>query len=217
MSIRSLFSEADLESIRAAVAATEQNSAGEIVPYLVDRVDGYKVAHWRLASVCALVAALLAGAIQAQAAMGSGLGIVLSMVLPALGIGVAHALASVSAIQRGLLSDRDVASLVHWRAEAAFLEEEVFGTRDRTGILIFLAVFERRAVILADAGINCRVPADLWQDLVDELVDGIRTGRAADALCSTIDRCGKILQHYGVEVRPDDRNELSDGPRIRER
>ena len=61
--------------------------------------------------------------------------------------------------------------------------EEVFKTRDRTGILIFLALFEHRAVILADEGIHRAVPREEWQALVDELVAGIRAGRGVAALC----------------------------------
>ena len=39
-------------------------------------------------------------------------------------------------------------------AMAAFVEEEVFSTRDRTGILLFLSLFEHRVVVLGDSGIN---------------------------------------------------------------
>ncbi len=87
------------------------------------------------------------------------------------------------------------------RAESAFLTEEVFATRERTGILIFLALFEHRAVILGDAGIHRKVEEGTWQHLVDDLVAGIRHGRTVEALLETIERCGHILEHGGVERR----------------
>ena len=103
------------------------------------------------------------------------------------------------------------------RAEAAFLEEEIFATRDRTGILVFLAVFEHRAVILADEGIHRAVPTGEWPELMDDLVSGIRAGRAPAALAEVIGRCGELLEKYEVDRRPDDEDELADAPRIRER
>jgi putative membrane protein len=116
-----------------------------------------------------------------------------------------------------LIPDDHVDRAVAMRAKAAFLEEEVFDTRDRTGILVFLSLFERRAVILADAGINRVVPEDTWQDLVDQLVAGIRRGRAAEAMRQAVTRCGEILAEHEVALRPDDEDELSDAPRIRKR
>ncbi|MDX2438077.1 MAG: hypothetical protein QNL88_13630, partial [Acidobacteriota bacterium] len=101
--------------------------------------------------------------------------------------------------------------------EAAFVEEEVFDTRDRTGILVFLSLCEHRAVILADAGINRSVPDGTWQTLVDDLVAGIKAGRAADAMKKTVIRCGEVLEEHEVALRPDDVDELPDAPRVRER
>ena len=68
------------------------------------------------------------------------------------------------------------------RAERCFLDEEVFATRDRTGILIFVAVFERQVVVMGDAGINRAVPDGAWDHVVDDVIAGIRARRPAEAL-----------------------------------
>ena len=99
----------------------------------------------------------------------------------------------------------------------AFLEEEVFSTRDRSGILIFLALFEHRVVVLGDSGINEVVPEDAWQHVVDDLVAGIRARRPAEALVAAIHECGRLLEAHQVEIRPDDTDELPNELRIRER
>lgn len=101
--------------------------------------------------------------------------------------------------------------------EAAFLEEEVFDTRERTGILVMLALFEHRAVILADSGIHQNVEPGTWDGLVDELVERIRAGRPAAAMIEVIEKCGEILERGGVERREDYTDELADAPRIRDR
>ncbi len=220
--MRARFSEADLARIRDATHDAEQRTSGEIVPYLVNRVDPYPEASWRGMALGALLAALGTGLL-------GGLGIVWSghpdtiasglidVTLPILAGGaVGYLLAHWPPIARLLIDDEVLARRVRLRAEAAFLEEEVFHTRERTGILIFLALFERRAVILADEGIHRAVPKDTWEEVVAELVAGIRAGRASDALCQAIERSGEILASHRVERRPDDRDELADGLRIRE-
>jgi putative membrane protein len=96
------------------------------------------------------------------------------------------------------------------RAAAAFLEAEVFATRDRTGVLIFLALFEHRVVVLADSGIAARVEPGAWKGISDRLAAGIREGRAAAALIEAIGACGRLLAERRVERRPDDVSELPD-------
>jgi uncharacterized membrane protein len=49
------------------------------------------------------------------------------------------------------------------------------------------------------------------------LIAGIKAGRAAESLIEAIARCGELLEQYEVVRRPDDEDELSDAPRIRER
>lgn len=216
MSIRELFSDTDLERIRKATAQAESSNAGEIVPYLVGRVDKHDVARWRGATLLALMAALAAGAMHSYGSYWGSAGMQWITLPTIIGAGAGYLLAGVPAIGRLLLTGDDIDRRVQFRAEAAFLEEEVFKTRNRTGILIFLAIYEHRAVILADEGINRAVPDGVWQTLVDDLVRGIRDGRPVDALCESLEACGKLLQEHDVKRQTDDRDELVNGLRIRE-
>jgi putative membrane protein len=217
MRIERLFSDDDLAAIREATTAAELQTGGEIVPYIVERVVERDEARWRGATLGALAAALIAGSVNVLGLFWGGSG-VWWITLPAVaGAGLGFLVASVDAVGRRLIPDDHLERAVRMRAEAAFVEEEVFDTRDRTGILVFLSLFERRAVILADAGINRSVPEDTWQVVVDELVAGIRAGRAAAAMRQAVTHCGRILVEHEVVLRPDDTDELPDAPRIRER
>jgi putative membrane protein len=217
MSVERVFSPADLEAIRAATAAAEARTGGEIVPYIVERAVDRDAARWRGATLGALGAALAAGLVHALGGHWGGSG-VWWITLPAIaGAGLGYLGAGIDGIGRRLMPDDLVDSYVRLRAEAAFLEEEVFATRERTGILVFLALAERRAVILGDDGINRAVPEGQWQELVDGLVAGIGDGRPTPALCDTIARCGEVLERFQVARRPDDRDELVNQPRLRER
>ncbi len=216
--IRQRFSDADLERIGEAARKAELRTSGEVVAYLVSRVDDYHGAAWKGAALGALAAAALGG-------FGHWLGgfwggtVVLWMTLPAFaGAAAGYLSATFSpAVKRRLIPVEAVERRVRLRAESAFLDEEVFDTRERTGILIFLALFEHRALILADSGINQKVEKDQWQQLVTSLVDGIRADRTVDALIDTIGRCGDLLEEHGVARRADDTNELANAPRLKER
>jgi putative membrane protein len=217
MRLRTLFSEADLEAIQAATAAGESRTAGEIVPYIVERVVDSDMARWRGATLGALGAALVVGLVHIFGDFWGGFGVWWITLPTVVGAGAGYLAAGIDAVGRRLIPEDHIDRSVHLRAKAAFLEEEVFATRDRTGILVFLALFEHRAVILADEGIHRAVPQDEWQHLVDDLIAGIKAKRAAAALVEAVTRCGRLLEQYDVERRPDDEDELPDAPRIRER
>ena len=217
MRLRTIFSEAELEAIGKATAVGESRSAGEIVPYIVERVVDRDTARWRGATLGALGAALAAGLANAFGDFWGGNGVWWISLPTVVGAGVGYLVAGFDSVGRRLLPEDHIDGSVHLRAKAAFLEEEVFATRDRTGILVFLALFEHRAVILADEGIHRAVPKGEWQHVVDDLIVGIKAKRAAAALVEAITRCGGLLEQYDVERRPDDEDELPDAPRIRER
>ncbi len=211
-------SDTDLDRIRAAVAEAERRTSGEIVPYLVERSGGYEVAVWRGASMAAL-GAMLAAVLVLQVYDGWGLGWLYAswgLALVASLAGVAGALLATAApVKRVLAGEARLARRVHRRASIAFLEEEVFSTRDRTGILLFVSLFEHRIEVLGDTGINEQVSADEWIEVVDTVRRGIKQGRLADGLVEAIGRCGKLLEEKGVAIKPDDTDELPDSIRLR--
>ena len=96
---------------------------------------------------------------------------------------------------------------VHERALRAFYENDLTATKDHTGVLIFISLLEHRAVILADKGINAKVEATTWNQILATLLSEIRSGRADAGLITAITSCGEILaRHFPAE--PGDKNEL---------
>lgn len=217
MRIDDVLSESDRAAIQRATEAAEGRTGGEIVTYIVERIDDHAEARWLAATLGSLSLALIAGAVHAFAGYWGGWG-VLWITMPALvGAGLGYVVGGIDGVARPLISSATLDRHAQLRAEAAFLEEEVFRTRERTGILIFVSLFEHRAVILADEGIHRAVPAGEWDRLVAELIAGIQVRQAVKALISVIQQCGELLARYGVKRRPDDDNELGDEPRLRER
>ena len=213
-----LFTPSDLERIREAVAGAEGRTSGEIVPFVIPRSERYEVAVWRGASFLA-VAALAVTTLVLQFYEGWGMAWLYTGWGTALVALIAGTLGAVLAafvppVKRLLAGGDLLTRMVHRRAMQAFVEEEVFHTRDRTGILLFVSLFERRIEVLGDAGINARVSPEDWAGVVLRIRDGIKAGKLAEGLIDAIGMCGQLLERKGVEIRPDDVNELPDGLRM---
>jgi putative membrane protein len=132
--------------------------------------------------------------------------------LAAFGIG-AFAVRSIAPLKRFFAGTDLISRRVSQRAAAAFLSEEVFNTRERTGILLFLSLLEHRVMVMGDAGINARVLQSDWDRIVATVIQGIRDKRPADGLIEAISQCGALLREKGIQIRPDDRDELDDSLR----
>lgn len=213
---RRVFTDADREAIRAAVAAAEAGTGGEVVPYVIGRCGLYRGARWAAAALAAALAAGISGLAHDLGGFWGGAGMLwVALPVPAAAL-AGYALTAVwPGLARRLTPAGALDDRVEMRAAAAFLEEEVFATRDRTGALIFLALFERRVVILGDSGIAERIEPGEWKEMSDRLAAGIRRGRPAAALIEAIESCGQILERH-VERRDDDTDELSDALRLRD-
>ena len=212
-------STADRARVRQAVERAERGTAGEIVPFVVGRSGRYEVAVWRGACLAAAVA--LAGTLLFLRLYGGwALAWLYDPWGPALVAAAAGALGGLATahlppLRRRLAGAARLDRAVRRRAARAFVEEEVFDTGERTGILLFVSVFERRIEVLADAGIHWRVGAGAWREVVELVRHGLADGRLADGLVAAIERCGELLDRAGVDAAPDDADELSDDVRVR--
>lgn len=101
------------------------------------------------------------------------------------------------------------------RAELEFHREGLGATRDRTGILLFISMLERQAVVLADKGIAGHLEPSTWNEVVATLLEGPKTGRWAEFLEKALRQCGGMLaQHF--PPRADNKDELPNHVIIKE-
>src|SRR2546430_15248525 len=71
-----------------------------------------------------------------------------------------------------------------------FFAQGLHRTENRTGVLIFAAVAERYAEIVADAGINAKVTPQVWDKAIAALIEGIKQGRAGDGFVAAVEQGG---------------------------
>jgi putative membrane protein len=207
-----MFSQSDLDTIRAAVETAERRTRGEIVPMVVPASAHYRDASHLAGLILALVtlALLLTLGYGWEPWWGAGHhpGWMVVSALTAYGLG--SFIGRAPAIIRLLTSHERMAMKVRLRAERAFYEQGLHNTREGTGILILVSLLERRAQILADHTIHTRVPPGTWDSLVQDLVRGIQAGQHAQALCQVIARSGDLLAAHFPAREGDNPNELPD-------
>jgi putative membrane protein len=215
MSIQKRFTEQDLDRIKTAVKEAESKISGEIVPVFVERSGFYTTASYRAgiigASLIFFVVIILDRYIP-EYAIYDPLFIFLTIVLGGL-IGAAVPY-FIHPSKRWFVSQKHMDDATKKKAESAFLQEEVFNTRHRTGIMIFVSFFEREVIVMADRGISKVVEQKEWDKMVRSIVENIRKGKIVEGIEIAIKRCGEVLLEKGFVQTPDDVNELRDDLRV---
>ena len=95
------------------------------------------------------------------------------------------------------------------RAAFLFKELKMHETKDRNGVLFYLAMKSRKFAILGDVGINTKVPDDFWHDIKLNMQHHFASENFAAGLAQGISMAGEALQKY-FPHEGNDKNELSD-------
>ena len=96
------------------------------------------------------------------------------------------------------------------RAAELFETLKMYQTKDRNGVLFYLAIVDHRFAILGDAGINQVVPEDFWGKIKDHMADHFRAGDFTNGLIDGIQMAGEQLRSHFPYQGESDNNELSD-------
>jgi len=110
-------------------------------------------------------------------------------------------------LRRPFIARSEMREEVEEAAITAFHLNGLHRTRDLTGIIIYVSIYERMVQVLADKGINDKVNPEVWQEVADMVTEGIRSGSPGRALCRGVERCGELIQRH-FPVREDDVDEL---------
>jgi putative membrane protein len=81
----------------------------------------------------------------------------------------------------------------HEAAREQFLVRHISYTRGRTGVLVYVALAERYAELVPDAGIAQHIDDAAWKPVIERLTAKLREGHIADAIIQAVESCGTIL------------------------
>ncbi len=104
-------------------------------------------------------------------------------------------------IQHGAMDDAVPA------ARAQFQKLGMTKTRERNGVLIFVAPRSQKFAVIGDEGIHGRCGDAFWEQLVDSMQERFRAENFTDALVEAIAQAGDLLTRYFPRTAADP-NEL---------
>ena len=94
------------------------------------------------------------------------------------------------------------------RAVVVFNELKMDNTRDRNGVIIYVAVKSKQFAIYGDKGINEKVADDFWDCTKDIMLELFKNGNNKQALVDGIHNAGEQLQKH-FPYQSDDTDELT--------
>ncbi|MBU0730957.1 MAG: TPM domain-containing protein [Proteobacteria bacterium] len=202
MKADNFFTQQEKDRIKAVVGDVETRTSGEIAVMVVDASDTYPEAR--------ILAGVVTGSLLSLGLVDyffSGslwyfvfLALVLSLLFGWL-------VEYLPAVKRIFTGKARIENQVSEQAIQEFFHKGLYQTRDDTGVLFFISLFERKVWVLADKGIYRKIDQQTLQSYADEVAKGIKSNKACEALCKEITSIGKILAEH-FPIKSDDTNEL---------
>lgn len=83
-------------------------------------------------------------------------------------------------------------------------------TRERNGVLIFIAPRSRSFAVIGDAGIHERLGEGFWSEIAALVSEAFREQRFTDGIVSAVERVGQALaEHFPRQAGASDADELA--------
>ena len=94
------------------------------------------------------------------------------------------------------------------RAIELFHRLDMHKTTQKNGVLIYVAMADRKLAIVGDTGINEVVPDHFWDDERDLMISYFKNGQFTEGLVEGIKKVGEQLKEFFPYIENDE-NELS--------
>ncbi len=198
------FREAERLRIEETICAVENRTIGEIAVMLADSSEQYHDAEILASVFLGSLASLLLTLSFFHASLWFYIPFSILCFFPARLL-----VRSMPALKLSLAGVRRKEEAVRERAIRAFYEKGLHRTTANTGVLFFLSLLEHKVWVLADVGINEKIDQETLNAFARNVSQGIREGRACEALCEAITAAGDVLALH-FPIAPHDRNELPD-------
>ena len=208
----------DRDKICRAVAQAESTTSAEIVPVVATSSGRYDRAEDVVGLWLSVIALAIAWTLwpQTQYEHGSWSGlpswidfaVLAASVVAGFILGVILA-SRIGWLRRLFTPSAMLRDEVQSRARQVFFDTRVHHTQSRSGLLLYVSLFEHQAVVLADATLVERLGQPQLDALCRQLTDALRGGSLSTALCDTIAAAGQQLARV-LPRAANDVNELPD-------
>jgi uncharacterized membrane protein len=96
------------------------------------------------------------------------------------------------------------------RAKEIFFKHKMNETQERNGVLVYVAVDDKKLAIYADQGIYEKVGIEFWYTQVQEMTSHFKVMNYISGISTVINEIGIALQGHFPYDSSTDKNELSD-------
>jgi putative membrane protein len=204
MSERSFYEERAKREAKAAVEGIEAQTSAEIVVCLRGASDPYRDADYLFGFFVSILALLTMLYVEHTFVLASfPAGVVAGF------LAGAAASANVAQIRRLLVFPGRKLAAVRLAARGAFHDQGVSRTHGRTGVLLYVSMFERRVEVVPDVGIEAAGLGPEWKAAVATLEASLRPSPDLDRFLAAMRALGPILGRR-LPRSADDVNELPD-------
>lgn len=96
------------------------------------------------------------------------------------------------------------------RATEIFFKHKMNETKDRNGVLVYVAVQDKKLAIYADQGIYEKMGIEFWYSQVQEMTGHFKTMNYVAGITTVVKEIGQALHSHFPYDGATDTNELSD-------
>ncbi|WP_159589371.1 TPM domain-containing protein [Chelativorans xinjiangense] len=196
MANANIFTDEERKRVADAIGRAESRTSGEIYCVLARASDSYFYPAAFFVALSILVVSLLAAFALHYWWVSITPAMLVAAELAALGAALLVLRAfpgwRICFVPRGLRYRR-----AHGEALRQFFAHNIHMTRERTGVLIFVSLAEHYAEVMADAGINARVPQERWNETVAKLTGAAARGVLAEGFAEAVEIVGaELAAHF---------------------
>lgn len=211
MKAATLFPEEEKNRIKAMTQDIELRTDGEIAVMVVDQSDRYLEAEILGGIIIGSLLALAISIIFFHESLYVYIPLSFAFFFPFRWFG-----AKFPRLKLVFIGHHRKEETVHRRALRAFYEKRLDQTKHHTGVLFFLSLLERKVWVLADKGIHSKMDDTTLNRFANMVSQGIKKGRASEALCQAIEGIGRLLAEH-FPVSPGDIDEIPDDVMIEDK
>ncbi|MCT7376526.1 TPM domain-containing protein [Chelativorans salis] len=191
-----IFTDEERSRVVEAIGRAESRTSGEIYCVLARTSDSYFYPAAFFVALSILIVSLLAAFALHYWWVNIAPATLVAAELAALAAALLVLKASpgwrICFVPRGLRFRR-----AHAEALRQFFAHNIHMTRERTGVLIFVSLAEHYAEVVADAGINARVPQERWNETVAKLTEAAARGALAEGFVEAVEIVGtELAAHF---------------------
>ncbi len=194
--------------IKKAIEDAESKTSAEIVPMIVSTSTLGRHVFPMLLLIFLLISSEIYHFIPIDLLYPLTSGMVFSMLL-ALSLSAAYGLSRFNFVKRLFTSDDEEMLNVERRALSEFYLAHMTSTLSQTGILLFLSLQERKAVVLADKAIADKYDKTVWKGVIEELILGAKKEDLTHGIIRSIHACAELVKKDFPRLH-NDKNHLTD-------